>query len=102
MATSNPTGPSNSRHLTTWDEDEQVEAAVLRQVLEHHPGTLTRDELTREMTGGGSTAFGDADAIDRAVRELAGAGLFHRPGEDETVRPTRAAVRYSELTRGAV
>lgn len=102
MATSNPTGPSDSRHLTTWGEDEQVEAAVLRQVLEHHPGTLTRDELTREMTGGGSRAFGDADAIERAVRELAGAGLLHRPGEDGMVRPTWAAVRYSELTGGAV
>lgn len=102
MATSNPTGPSDSRPLTTWDEDERVEAAVLRQVLEHHPVTLTRDELTRVMTGGGSSAFGEADAIERAIRDLAAAGLLHPLGEDEMVRPTWAAVRYSELTGGAV
>lgn len=54
------------------------------------------------MTGGGSTAFTDADRVERAVRELAATGLLHRPGEDGMLRPTRAAVRYSELTGGAV
>jgi hypothetical protein len=97
MATSNPTGPSDSRHLTTYDEDDREEAAVLRQVLEHHPATLTRDELTRELTGGGSKGFSEADAMQRAVRELAAAGLLHSPGEDEMVRPTRAALRCFEL-----
>jgi len=42
------------------------------------------------------------DGVQRAIRELAGTGLLHRPGEDEIVRPTRAAVRYCELTGGAV
>lgn len=97
MATSNPTGPSDSRHLTTYDEDEREEAAVLRRVLEIHPETLTRDELTREITGGGSKGFSEADAVRRAVRELAAAGLLHNPGEDEIVRPTRAALRCFEL-----
>jgi hypothetical protein len=101
MANEKSTAPGTTRCPTTWDGDEREEAAVLRQVLEQHPATLTRDELTREMTGGGSTSFGDADALERAVRELAGAGLLHRPGEDEMVRPTRAAVRYFELTGGA-
>lgn len=100
MATSNPTGPSDSRHLTTWDEDEQVEAAVLRQVLELQPDVLTQEELIRELTGGGSKAFSDVDAVERAVRDLAATGLFHPLGEDELVRPTRAAVRYFELSGG--
>lgn len=102
MAGTNPTGQGTAKCLATFDEDEREESAVLRQVLEYYPATLTQDELIREMTGGGSTVFGDADAIERAVRELAATGLFHRPGEDGMVRPTRAAVRYSELTGGAV
>ena len=67
-----------------------------------NPTTLTMDELVREMTGGGTRDFSEFDAIQRGVRELAGTGLLHRPGEDEMVHPTRAAVRHSELTGGAV
>jgi len=40
------------------------------------------------------------DAVERAVRDLAGTGLLHRPGDDEFVRPTRAAIRFFELERG--
>lgn len=97
MATSNPTGPSDSRHLTTWDEDEQVEAAVLRLVLEFHPDAFTKDELLREMTQGGSTEFSEVDANERAVRDLAAAGLLHPLGDEEFVRPTRAALRFFQL-----
>lgn len=97
MATSNPTGQGTAKCLTTYDEDEREEAAVLRRVLEIHPETLTRDELTRELTGGGSKGFSETDAVQRAVRELAAAGLLHSPGEDEIVRPTRAALRCFEL-----
>jgi hypothetical protein len=97
MANANPTGQGTPKCLTTYDEDEREEAAVLRRVLEIHPETLTRDELTRELTGGGSKGFSEADAIQRAVRELAAAGLLHSPGEDEIVRPTRAALRCFEL-----
>jgi hypothetical protein len=52
-------------------EDDRLQVAVLPQVLELHPATLTMDELIREMTGGGSRDFGEIDAIQRAVRELA-------------------------------
>jgi hypothetical protein len=102
MADANPTGQGTAKCLTTRDEDEREETAVLCQVLEHHPAALTQDELTREMTGGGSTAICDADPVERAVRDLAAAGLLHLPGEDEMVRPTRAAIRYCELTGGAI
>jgi hypothetical protein len=102
MANANPTGQGTGKCLTTFDEDEREESAVLRQVLEYYPAALTQDELIREMTGGGSTRFIDADRVERAVRELAATGLLHRPGEDGIVRPTRAAVRYFELTGGAV
>jgi predicted transcriptional regulator len=78
---------------TTWAEDESVESAVLRQLLDLHPTQLTMDELSREF--GGSRGFGERDAVERAVRDLAAVGLLHR-GE-EFVAPTRAALRFSEL-----
>lgn len=101
MADEKSTGTGAAGCLTTHDEDEREQAAVLRQVLELHPEALTQDELTREMTSGGPSGFSDSDAVRRAVRDLAATGLLHRLGEDEMVRPTRAAVRYFELSGGA-
>lgn len=79
---------------TTWAEDEGVESAVLRQLLDLHPTRLTVAELVRELCGdrGG---FAERDAVERAVRDLTAAGLLHQ-GE-EFVAPTRAALRFSEL-----
>lgn len=79
---------------TTWAEDREVEAAVLRQLLDLHPIRLTLAELMREM-GGRSAGFAERDAVERAVRELAAVGLLHL-GES-FVEPTRAALRLSEL-----
>jgi hypothetical protein len=78
---------------TTWAEDEGVESAVLRQLLDLHPTRLTIAELRREF--GGDRGFAERDAVERAVRELVAVGLLHR-GE-EFVAPTRAALRFSEL-----
>jgi hypothetical protein len=101
MADQNPTGEGTARCLTTNEEDKREEAAVLRRVLEIHPQTFTQDELIRDLTSGGSRDFREVDAVQRAVRELAAAGLLHRPGPDGIVRPTRAALRYFELTERA-
>lgn len=79
---------------TTWAEDEGVESAVLRQLLDLHPMHLTLAELMRELGGDGGS-FADRDAVERAVRDLAAVGLLHR-GAD-FVTPTRAALRFSEL-----
>ncbi|HWC47562.1 MAG TPA: hypothetical protein VG448_01625 [Solirubrobacterales bacterium] len=101
MADEKSTCPGAARFLTTHDEDERDQAVVLHQVLEFHPKiTCTRRELLLELSGGGAPGYLDADAGERALRELVGAGLLHRIGEDEMVRPTRAAVRYFELTDG--
>jgi len=89
--------PKGDPALTTLEEDDHSEAAALRLVLDLHPAALTLDELNRELTGGGSRDFSELDATRRAVRDLAGSGLLHRPGEDEMVRPTRAAVRLYDL-----
>jgi hypothetical protein len=81
-------------YRTTWAEDESVESAVLRQLLDLHPTRLTLAELAREFSAGRED-FATNDAIERAVRDLAGAGLLHQGGE--FVVPTRAALRFNEL-----
>lgn len=100
MASENPTGPGTAKCLTTDEEDRREQAAVLHRVLEIHPQTLTQDELIRDLTSG-SREFREIDAVQRAARELAAAGLIHRPGDDEIVRPTRAALRYFDLSERA-
>jgi hypothetical protein len=79
---------------TTLDEDEGLEAAILQQLLDLHPARLTLEELFREF-GCAPGDFAEADAVERAVRDLAAVGLLHQ-GE-QFVTPSRAAVRFSEL-----
>lgn len=85
-------GSGDSR--TTREEDDEVEAAVIAQLIDLHPTRLTLTELVRELAGE-RPAFAERDAIERAVRDLAAAGLVHRG--DEFVEPTRAALRLSRL-----
>ncbi len=75
-------------------EDTAIEAAVLRQLLALYPVQLTLEELEREIAGEEGD-FALTDAVERAVRELAAAGLVHRNGE--VVLPSRAAVRLDQL-----
>jgi hypothetical protein len=84
-------------HEDSWTpaaEDAAAESAVLQRVLDFHPVLVTVAELVREISGE-SADFGERDAIERAVRDLTGAGLLHR--HDTFVIPTRAALRCSEL-----
>lgn len=78
----------------TGTEDRAHESATLQQVLALHPAAITIDELVRELAGG-EECFGERDAVERAVRDLAAAGLLHRSGA--LVLPTRAALRFDEL-----
>jgi hypothetical protein len=83
---------------TTLAEDESVESAVLRQLLELHPTRLTLAELIRELGGDqdeDAGSFAARDAIERAVRDLGAVGLLHR--DTRFVEPTRAALRFSDL-----
>jgi hypothetical protein len=75
-------------------EDAATESAVLQQLLDFHPVLVTLAELVREVAGE-STDFAERDAVERAVRDLVGAGLVHR--HDAFVVPTRAALRFNEL-----
>jgi hypothetical protein len=75
-------------------QDTAIEAAVLRQLLALHPIQLTVGELGRDI-GGEAAGFAQTDAVERAVRELAAAGLVHRVGD--VVAASRAALRLDEL-----
>lgn len=78
-------------------EDAGVEAAVLRQLLLIHPAQVTLEELIVDVAAD-PEAFAERDAIERAVRELARAGLVHRNGGFAI--PSRAALRFDELLGG--
>jgi hypothetical protein len=79
---------------TNAAEDAAAESAVLQQVLDIHPAQVTLAELTLELAGE-AAGFAERDAIDRAIRDLTGAGLLHC--HDAFVLPTRAALRFNEL-----
>jgi hypothetical protein len=87
--------PNDTCHRA--EGDELVESAVLLHVLALHPTHLTLEELVRELARD-PAAFPERDAIERAVRDLARAGVLHRSGE--LVLPTRAALRLDELLCG--
>ena len=80
--------------LTPAAGDAATESAVLQRLLDLHPVQVTAAELLREV-GGESPGFAERDAIERAVRDLTGAGLLH--SHHTFVLPTRAALRFSEL-----
>jgi hypothetical protein len=84
----------SDRDHSTRDEDAATESALLQQVLALHPTAVTVAELKREL-GGEEDGFSADDAVERAVRDLAAAGLLHR--SDPFVLPTRAALRFDEL-----
>lgn len=82
---------------STVAQDAAVESAVLQHVLTLHPTVVTIAELAREMGEADERSPG-RDAIERAVRDLTGAGLLH--SSDSFVLPTRAALRFDELLGG--
>jgi hypothetical protein len=81
---------------TPAEEDARTEAAVLRWLLALHPSRLTFEELLRQVCENPED-FAQRDAVERAVRDLAAAGLLHCG--DELVMPSRAALRFDELER---
>ncbi len=85
---------ASENNWTTRDGDAASEAAVLQLVLDLHPTLLTVAELVREIAGE-NAAFAQRDAVERAVRDLVGAGLLHR--NEEFAIPTRTAIRFREL-----
>lgn len=81
-------------HPSPAEEDRQVESAILAFVLDQHPDRLTSAELSLAL-GGWPLDFERRDVIERALAELAGAGLIHRDGV--FVVPSRPALRFHRL-----
>ena len=72
--------------------DAATESAVLQQLLDLHPIQLTAAELVREI-GGETPGFAERDAIERAIRDLSGAGLLHRRDALRAPDPGGAALQ---------
>ncbi len=75
------------------EQDAQVERVVLAFLLDEHPTQLTIPEVARALNAGVDFAAGDA--VERAIRDLDGAGLLHCEGGFAV--PTRAALRCAHL-----
>jgi hypothetical protein len=85
-------GASESR--SSGAEDLRDQAIVLGQVLFHWPVQLGMEDLHREIAAD-PCSTDDRDRIERAVRDLAGAGLLHRCCD--LLVPTRAALLCARL-----
>lgn len=94
MSCDNPTDRGLPDPSTPASEDSKVEWAVLGYLLDEHPDRFTIPEVSRAMNAG-ETGFDREDAVERAIRDLVGAGLLHCCGG--FVLPTRAALYYERL-----
>jgi hypothetical protein len=86
-----PDRPDSGGPSPTEAEDIRYQGVVLIHVLHRHPTLLTTDDLVREITSG-SADFGESDAIVRALTDLTGVGLLHRPSG--LAVPSPAALRF--------
>jgi hypothetical protein len=75
-------------------QDTQDQGSVLLHVLTTYPTHLRLSELVLEITAG-SSEFDARDRVERAVRDLVGAGLLFRC--EALVLPTRSAIRFNEI-----
>jgi hypothetical protein len=93
MAETNPTDcERDPAHPSA--EDAKAERVVLAFLLKEHPSQLTIPEVSRALNAhpGG---FSSDDAVERAIRELDGAGLLRCA--DGQATPTRAALYFARL-----
>jgi hypothetical protein len=94
MSCDNPTDCVEHERRGPHAEDAKAERVVLAFLLEEHPARLTVLELSRALNAEPGS-FDSDDAVERAVRELDGAGLIHCRGG--FVAPTRAALYFAQL-----
>jgi hypothetical protein len=94
MADENPTGKGAAEPPAPQAEDLRDQAVVLTQVLSNWPTHLRVCDLVREVANDPSD-FAERDRVERAVRDLAAAGLLFRC--ESVVLPTRAAIHFDRL-----
>jgi hypothetical protein len=93
MADANPTDCAERDLPRPRAADAKVERVVLAFLLEEHPSQLTIPELSLALNA--DPGFDSNDAVERAVRELVGAGLLYCCGG--FVLPTHAALYFARL-----
>jgi len=94
MADQNPTDRALPDSASPAEADRKTEAAVLAFLLDEYPNRLTIPEVGWAMNPRGPQ-FAEGDAVERAVRELVGAGLLRCDGG--LVAPTRPALYCHRL-----
>ncbi len=94
MADSNPTDCCERSPSIPADQDAQAERVVLAFLLEEHPSQLTIPEISQALNAA-PDSFPAFDAVERAIRELDGAGLVHC--RDGFAIPTRGALYFARL-----
>lgn len=85
--------PASDKEMAT-NKDRSIQVAVFSMLLILYPAQLTLTELIREIAADPGD-FGERDGVERAVKDLVGAGLLHRHGPFVVL--SRSAVRASEL-----
>jgi hypothetical protein len=94
MPCDHPTDCAERGPVLPVAKDAQAEQAVLAFLLDEHPAQLTIAEVSRALNAV-PDSFSSFDAVERAIRELDGAGLVHcREG---FAIPTRAALYFARL-----
>lgn len=94
MSCDHPTRCTLSHRFEGIPRDERDQAVVLSFVLDQHPTQLTIPELCRALYAH-SDGFEASDAVERAIRDLDGAGLLSCRGG--IVAPTWAAIYFERL-----
>lgn len=94
MADENPTDSAASCLNAYAAEEAEAQRVVLGFLLEVHPARLKVFEVCRALYAHPGD-FESEDAVERALRELDGAGLIHCDGGYAV--PSRAALYFSRL-----
>jgi len=97
MSCQDPKGIDDEGCCQTSIEDYRNQSVVLGHLLGVYPDRLTIPDLVRELVAG-NEGFTKSDALACAVRDLIGVGLLRC--SCELVEPTRAALRFHELSDG--
>jgi hypothetical protein len=94
MADPNPRDRAQRDPAGPAAQDAKAERAVLAFLINEHPNQLTIAEVSWALNRG-PVEFEAEDAVERAVRELVGAGLLCC--SEGFVLPTRAALYFARL-----
>jgi hypothetical protein len=94
MAEINPTDSAACCLNPFVEKEARNQGIVLSFLLDEHPAQLTIPEVARELYAHPSD-FDENDAVERAIRDLVGAGLLQCHGA--FVIPTRASLYLARL-----